>query len=209
MLTFFRDPEALVTFVIGPDEKKFLVHKEFACHYSPVLKAAFNSNFIEGQTKTYRLDDTTEGAFQLFVQGLYSQRLEIPLLQDENMKHTNTEAANGGWESLCRLWVLTDKLEMPRLQNLAIESIYKFGEETNEAPTRQLHFIYDNTSAGSPLRRYMVDLCHYELESTGFIDDPEMFPHAFLIDLAVSATLEAERYGYEIEDYMVKVGDDQ
>jgi hypothetical protein len=33
----------------GKSDQKFIVHKKFACYYSPVLKAAFNSNFIEGQ----------------------------------------------------------------------------------------------------------------------------------------------------------------
>jgi hypothetical protein len=33
-----------------------------------VLEAAFNSEFVEGQTQTYRLEDATERAFRLLVQ---------------------------------------------------------------------------------------------------------------------------------------------
>jgi len=39
----------LVTFIVGKEgHENFQVHKEHACHYSPVLNAAFNSAFIEG-----------------------------------------------------------------------------------------------------------------------------------------------------------------
>jgi hypothetical protein len=53
------------------------VHKEFACFASPVFDAAFNSNFIEGQTQTYKLDDTTSRAFRLLTQWLYFEKLKI------------------------------------------------------------------------------------------------------------------------------------
>jgi hypothetical protein len=43
----------MVTLLVGIGENpvRFVIHKEFACHYSPVFKAAFNSNFIEGWGK--------------------------------------------------------------------------------------------------------------------------------------------------------------
>ena len=68
-----------VTFLIGPEPNpaKFVVRREFACYHSKVLNTAFNSNFIEGQTQTYRLEDTTPGTFKLLVQWLYMQKLKI------------------------------------------------------------------------------------------------------------------------------------
>jgi hypothetical protein len=126
-LTISRDPDAFVNFLIGPDEKKFIVHKEFACHYSPVLNAAFNSQFIEGQTQTYRLEDTMEGTFRLFVQWLYYQQLELLQLQDGEFDH---DLASDEDKRLFGLWILTDKLGAPHLQNLAIESIEKIHYKT-------------------------------------------------------------------------------
>ncbi|KAF4626618.1 hypothetical protein G7Y89_g11540 [Cudoniella acicularis] len=48
----FSDSNFLVTFTIssGPKQETFTVHKEVACYHSPVLNAAFNSDFVEGQT---------------------------------------------------------------------------------------------------------------------------------------------------------------
>lgn len=54
-----------------------MVHKEFACYHSPVLKAAFDGEFIESQTKTYESKDTEGPVTQLFVNWLYTQRLDL------------------------------------------------------------------------------------------------------------------------------------
>jgi hypothetical protein len=69
-------PEAIVTFLIGPGDspKKFIVHKEHACHHSPILNAAFNGNFVEGQTQTYRIEDTSPGPFNSSSSGSIAKR---------------------------------------------------------------------------------------------------------------------------------------
>jgi len=61
----FREPSKLVTIYVGrgPAVKEFLVHKELLCKHSPVFAAGLNSNFKEGLTQTWRLEDTSEGAF--------------------------------------------------------------------------------------------------------------------------------------------------
>ncbi|KAH6671118.1 hypothetical protein B0J14DRAFT_595375 [Halenospora varia] len=79
----FVDP-LIVTFNIGPngspDQKSFIIHKEVACFHSPVLNAALNSEFIEGQTQTYTLEDTTPGSFRLLMQWLYGGEFKVSQL---------------------------------------------------------------------------------------------------------------------------------
>jgi hypothetical protein len=60
----------------GDKPEKFTVHKEFACRVK-AFDSAFNSNFMEGQTQTYRIDDTSADAFRLFAQWLYGQDLDL------------------------------------------------------------------------------------------------------------------------------------
>ncbi|KAG4443032.1 hypothetical protein IFR05_001486 [Cadophora sp. M221] len=78
-LATFSDAKSIVTFLVGPGPQRteFVIHKEVVCHHSEVLAAVFNSNFAEGQTQKYRLNDTTERAFKLFTQWLYSQKLML------------------------------------------------------------------------------------------------------------------------------------
>lgn len=96
-----RDPKALVTFVVGPEghTTEFLIHKEVACHHSKVLEAAFRSQFVEGSTQTYRLADTTEGAFKFMMQWMYSQKLNL-LHHDPNHKvDINAHGKDGNQDS--------------------------------------------------------------------------------------------------------------
>src|ERR1700742_1837678 len=112
-LTYPRDPGAIVTFLIGKvsdPPKMFLINKEFACHASPAFDAAFNSNFIEGQTQTYKLDDTTTRAFQLLTQWMYFQKITISQLEDEFELKEIDDVGNKEDLALVELWVLTDKL---------------------------------------------------------------------------------------------------
>lgn len=91
MLTRSRNPSKLVTLLVDQDTEKFVVHNELACHYTPVLKAAFESNFIEGQTQTYKLQDTTKGAVRLLVQWLYPQKLDTIELTESHITDSNKD----------------------------------------------------------------------------------------------------------------------
>jgi hypothetical protein len=59
----------VVTIYAGQQEeaKPFLIHKDFARHHSPVLKAAFNSDFLEGRTQNYWLEEENEEAIRLLI----------------------------------------------------------------------------------------------------------------------------------------------
>lgn len=128
------------------------------------------------------MDDVSAGAFRMFVQWLYSQRL------DDNR---NYDSAKGGfwlqWETddmyLAELWVLAEKLLIPHLQNAAIESILHFGSKMLEAPIKTFNYIYEHTDdSENPLRRLAVYLCMV------FVDidqvSKELLPKDFLWELS-------------------------
>jgi hypothetical protein len=126
------------------------------------LRAAFNSNFVEGKTQTYRIEDTTEEAFRLVVQWLYSQKLVLlqhtpnyPLLED--VMHLSGMAED---ESLVELWVLAAKLKIPKLQNAAIDSMEWIRIRTGKIPSSYIiNYAYQCTMVNSPLRKYVLAVC--------------------------------------------------
>lgn len=69
----------MVILQVGEGDKatKFMMHNEFACYYSSVFKAAFNSKFMEGQTQIYHLLDAYEKIVCLLIQWIYTQRKQI------------------------------------------------------------------------------------------------------------------------------------
>ncbi|TVY32908.1 hypothetical protein LOCC1_G007719 [Lachnellula occidentalis] len=183
----FSQADTLVTFLIGPENvdvkpKTFIVHKEIACYHSPVLNAAFNSDFIEGQTQTYTLDDISEGAFKLLVQWLYSQKLVLPrppMANELCILYTD----------LVMLWVLADKLDIPSLQNLVLEKIEQISDESVSIPYESFDYIYRNTSKGSQLRRFLVEMVSMQCHENIFDDEDEHhIPRRMLLDLIICST---------------------
>ncbi|PMD39677.1 hypothetical protein L207DRAFT_583537 [Hyaloscypha variabilis F] len=68
---FAADPQDVVGLYAGEDrgEKPLNIHKDVACFYSPVFKAAFNSQFIEGEEQKCRLEDTNPRTVRLLIHG--------------------------------------------------------------------------------------------------------------------------------------------
>jgi hypothetical protein len=168
--------DKLVTFSIGKEEKEFQVHKAFACHYSPVLKAAFNNpTFEEGQTQMYRLEDTTEAPFSLLIEWVYSQTLEY------HEGSTDLTTPN-----LVRLWVLAGYLLIPRLQNVAIDLIDVVISGKGGSAITELVYVYEKTTEDSALRRYFVDVCLKMVGCSTLRKYPRFFPQQMLLDLAIA-----------------------
>jgi len=173
----------LVTFVIGAGEEatKFLVHKEAACKHSPVFAAAFNSNFVEGQTHTYKLEDTTVEVFRLLVQWLYVERFNLPTLTPGTAEFKDDD----GFMCLVELWVLADRLGIPdALHEEILAAFFELMERMQVIPTRCLHYVWENTAADDELRELFLDLVSQAMSPDGFEECPIHFPQQMLLDLA-------------------------
>lgn len=193
-----RDMQDLVTFVVGPAKKEFVVHKSFACHTSPILKAAFNSDFIEGQTQRYTLEDTTEGAFRLFSEWVYTQNI----YWDGESK----DEPRSYW--LPEVWVLAEKLLVPKLQNRAIDLIEDLRKKRG-AVGHTITWIYQNTPYGSPLRRIYVHQWAWNVQSHIYRRTDVSFPTEFLIELAAylrDINVQKLEFSRDMKDFYVKEG---
>jgi hypothetical protein len=108
-----------------------------AGYHSEVLKAAFESQFIEGQTKIYKIGYHHPDTFRLLVQYMYRRSLPglhtspISNYQDglDPKRHSEEEiksvskAITKEMDFLTHLWFLADYLLIPRLQNLVLEHL--------------------------------------------------------------------------------------
>lgn len=106
----------------------------------------------EGKTQTHTLEDTTERAFALFTQWVYTQKLDI---RPKDTRSPITVTSEG--EAFFELWVLADKLLVRSLQNLTIDLIHKMNTVHNMVWTSEIKYTYENTSLDSPLRRLLID----------------------------------------------------
>jgi len=180
-LIISRNSHELVTLLVGKgtNVKKFVLHKDFACYYSPVFKAAFNGNFIEGQTQEYHLEDVSEETAQFLVQWIYHQTLTIAQL-DNGGAYIRKE-----WRDLVHLWVLADKLLIPRLQNVVLRYLYQVMIRIKTTPFSIIPYVYEHTTSNSPLRRFVVDYCASKLKPEKLQKFPQDFPSEMVTDLAI------------------------
>ncbi|KAN0116934.1 hypothetical protein V8E51_002911 [Hyaloscypha variabilis] len=94
----------------SPDRKKFTIHKDFICFYSPFFASAFNGPYKEGQTQIMSLYEIDPEVFGIFVYWLYHRKLPT---------HT-ARLGHVDLVHLAKLWILGDRFLAPALQNNAI-----------------------------------------------------------------------------------------
>ncbi|CAG8980294.1 hypothetical protein HYALB_00008914 [Hymenoscyphus albidus] len=152
-----KSSKELITLLSGPPTGlgKFVVHKCFAVHYSPVLKAAFEHQataVLNPLGNTYSLDEEDKTTTEFLVQWLYTQDIQPAQLKPD-ATYNCAEIL-----SIIKLWLLAERLVIPSLQNAAIK---KFNDCLNQFKMichTEINYIWSATKEGSPLRLYYIDV---------------------------------------------------
>jgi hypothetical protein len=85
--------------------------------------------------------------------------------------------------ALAELWVLADKLRMPALQNLVVDTISAIETTTQKTAVSIYKHVYDWTAPESKLRKWAVEVSAGNLEESTFKSHAQWFPHEMLIDI--------------------------
>ncbi|TGO53103.1 hypothetical protein BOTNAR_0305g00060 [Botryotinia narcissicola] len=154
----------MVTFIVGTGYKQetFQIHKQIACEHSEVWNRAFNSVFVEGQTQTYRIEDTDPEVFRLLTQWVYREEFDHVHSGDLNASHSDDFASMVRCidedSALLQLWVLAEKFMIPRLQNYTIRVLCNKVLICNpNLSYKDCRYVYDNTAEGSALRCFVIE----------------------------------------------------
>lgn len=160
----FSSPNEMVTFIIGTGDKQeiFQIHKQIACEHSEVWNRAFNSVFVEGQTQTYRIEDTGPEVFRLLTQWVYRDKCDLIHPGDWDGSHgddfTSILQCMVEDSALLHLWVLAEKFLIPQLQNYTMRVLCSKVSICNPSLySKDCRYVYDNTAEGSALRRFVVE----------------------------------------------------
>ncbi|TGO09184.1 hypothetical protein BTUL_0176g00200 [Botrytis tulipae] len=172
----FSSPNEMVTFIIGTGDKQetFQIHKQIACEHSEVWNRAFNSVFVEGQTQTYRIEDTGPEVFRLLTQWVYREKFDHVHSGDLNASHSDDFASMVRCiledSALLQLWVLAEKFLIPRLQNYTIRVLCNKVLVCNQNLSyKDCRYVYDNTAEDSALRRFVIEHSCW-CRAFGFLD---------------------------------------
>lgn len=170
----------MVCILVGAEEKEFLAHKDFLCHYSEYFDKALNGPFIEGQSMVVTLKEDNPEAFAVFLDWIYTQKL------DANPLIVGSKEPMGYHEAMAlfvRVWCLADYLQVPGLQNLAMDAVIQWERHCYIVPTGILHLVYSLSPPNAPLRQYFVDAITREMPDEGFHKHAKEFPHDMLLDM--------------------------
>ena len=173
--------------MVGKDNPRtFTVHKDFATFRSPIFEAAFNSQFLESNTKTMNLDDVDPEVFAMFVQWLYTEKIQFSG-KDDSIDYIATMLAN--------LWTLGDRFQIRALQNMALLHLSeRFSDDIHlsKYPTlcKELaNYVYTRFSEielkKCPLKQFVVD--HVGQSDPDYLEKHKGdFPQQIWMDVAVT-----------------------
>lgn len=191
-----------------PTAAPFTVHKDYAVYHSPVFRAAFEGNFVEGQTQEYRLQGPfDDNVVRMLAQWLYTQNIDLEQIRGKRTGESySSQKPEDKWLFLVQLWVLADSLLMPKLQNMVVFQLTRMSLDELHLLHECCQYVYENTSQRSPLRYFFVDLFAFGWHSQNIVLLPGFFPDQMLFEMFISlreytaainpggAELQRERY---------------
>lgn len=62
---------------VGAERKKFILHREYFCRHSSVLKKFFDNDVFDAETEEYALADVTSDSMDLFVKWMYTKKIPV------------------------------------------------------------------------------------------------------------------------------------
>ncbi|KAF8851458.1 hypothetical protein BDZ45DRAFT_750650 [Acephala macrosclerotiorum] len=197
------DPGSVVYLVANGDgdAATFIVPKEIACHYSPVLAKELVGDVTEWETAF-----TTGRALKLLVQWFYSQRITVRQLEGEwryNRSHSDEDL------TLVELWILARRLEIPALQDLVIMTMDDIYKKCDIFPVNCVSPAYEATvfEPQSKLRGFLIALYVHCYPPDHVMWGDEELPREFLVDLVLylGKRVNAAHRVYSISTFLYEV----
>lgn len=157
------------------------MHKGLVCCYSAFFRAACTAESKEAISGHVRLPDDSAEIFDLFMQWLYTGKL-----QDDAF-----DAKQGSWTESIKLYILADKLQVPTIKNAVLDQMVStadhavaFSYEKDKFPSNaDISLAYGSTSQTSLMRTFLAEL--FAIMQSFSIEKDEI-PKDYLYDLALS-----------------------
>jgi hypothetical protein len=170
---------------VGEDQQSFGIHKDIICFHSPYFKAAFDGSFQEATTGETTLETTNAKIFGLLVEWLYTGTIKDKLIRGMDLDQGKTRnRREPTFSGLVDLLLLAQYLQIPKLQNQAVEVFLTKWQRKDMLGDTFEHNVYENTNIGSPLRALICDAYVWSsLTPQSLKAHQDRFPKEMLFDL--------------------------
>ncbi|TKA82150.1 hypothetical protein B0A49_00208 [Cryomyces minteri] len=185
--------DTVVHISVGEPAKVFAIHRGLLCHYSTYFQSAFNGNWVEADDNARRLEGEDVEVFQIFHDWLYNRRLFDP---DEAFPRNFPLTGF----VLCRVFLFADRRGVTALKNATINALYLYyTEDRPPYPDEVVHFVYENTTESSVLRKVLVDLITYMfprlVDYMQWVDEDKLPVSEYMRDLEVAFDISYINHG--------------
>lgn len=181
-LTFLSVNNNIITIEIG--KHSFYVFKHLLVKQSAYFREEI------GDSAHLRLgDDFTErDIFELYVKYLYSGKIHCKI--DDGGTDDGGSSNGKEYELLCGLFVFAEKVQDVSTQNAVMDALlckYDSVDDQDQhwlPPDNVVAEVYSWISEGSPIRRFLVDVCTWASEPKLLMENSDNLPKDFLLELA-------------------------
>jgi hypothetical protein len=158
--------EGFVTVQIGPDQKKYQLHKALLTHHSEYFHAALKSSWKEGAEGIVKLDDIDPLAFDIFIDWMYTEK--IPDAEEWAEEHEeDTEDPpddNTHIITLRKAYVFGDRFLALKFKeavhNYVVDNVLEYGAYASWFTAAQ--YAFDSLGKDHRFVEFLVDMiCKY------------------------------------------------
>jgi hypothetical protein len=181
-----EDYDDIIFVLVGPEEKRFSLHKSKLCSKSKFFKAACSKAWIED--KTVRQPHVTVELFRHYCDWIYTGTIPTSRLTPES----KIEDEGAEKELFADLYLLGDSLDDIQLRNLAIQRFCVCLGGSKSLPSIDLvAHARSSTPPKSLFRKRIVDITVARLSRDRFAETVAEYPLEFVQELAVVAMFKA------------------
>ena len=166
----------MMTIVVGerPITKEFQMHRGLLCFHSTYFKNLLDGPFMEGGSNSHDMPDVTIDTFQMFYTWLYTSNVtDIDGVSDSDLP----------CDDFIYLYVFADYYMVQNLKNRALELYFLSVFKKWLLHPSLAEFIYDHTTASSPLRLLHIDIMSELSSWADWAEDVVDLPKEFIADL--------------------------
>ncbi|OBT71523.1 hypothetical protein VF21_09686 [Pseudogymnoascus sp. 05NY08] len=145
----FENCTEIATIIVGVERKKWTIPTDLLCFHSGYFRSALKGGFAEAKTKTVELLEEQPAAFELVVEWLYTHAIGARLPNEDEEE----QSAKIG--RLLDTWVLSEYLQMPKLQNIIIRLMSDQLTRLEAIPIEEFDRVCGVVSSNSPLYTWM------------------------------------------------------
>lgn len=200
---------APIRVLVGPERKCFYIHASTLTASSEFFKSALKDEWRKNENDAIDLPDHSEECFYSYAQWLYSGSLVAPTGESDVDETTDPE-----YVPLGKLYALGEHLIDTTFKDCVINAFVAKSKAKDKdgrywyPAGHVVNIIYENTSAGSPARRLVVDLhVRYGYEKWIQLTN-EKLNYDFLMDLSLALIKERKLPEGSRMNYILAEGGD-